>query len=713
MSDLDRLFYWRGIAPDFYNFKGELESVSLDKRVQILKAMGVNTSTPKAIAREVFDLDIKPWLEWLSELEVIPESNPKLEINFKPEEVNQQFSWSILRDDSEIDHGKFTPSQLPEVGNYIHQDRRYSRRELDIGSPVAGYYEICLQLKTERVITNLAITPDSAYQPNWADLPESNLWGFVVQLYTLRSDKNWGIGDFSDLLSLVSNSAKYGADIIGLNPFHALQSDLKNSYSPYAPSDRRFLNPLYIDVEAAPGYKREFKPAREIESARAATHVDYDLIRSIKYAALFRCFERFLSQPDDKFVDYVTRHGNQLIMFAEYEALTNWRHKEFDQRDHETVDLQHILTVVEISTNAPVEHQLVAFYCYLQWVAESQLVQCQRLAESLDMKVGLVRDLAVGASGDGAEAITSARLFCREASIGAPPDPFSHIGQNWGMPPMDPAELRRTGFAHFISLLRANMAHCGALRIDHAMSLYRLWWCPSDETADEGAYVYYPFREMLGLLCLESHLNKCIVVAEDLGVVPDEFRLAMSDKSLYANRLFYFEKWSDEEFKHPSQYDRLALTMLDNHDVPTLIAWWNASDLKLRNQLGLFESDDEFESQKNIRVLEKQNLIEHLKEDDQLPDNWQERSLESEIDYSLMSAIVLYVGMTNSQFYLMQLEDLLMMSEPVNVPSTYLEHKNWSRKLTKNIEDIFVDPKVHLLLKQIASMRSALREGDK
>jgi len=181
------------------------------------------------------------------------------------------------------------------------------------------------------------------------------------------------------------------------------------------------------------------------------------------------------------------------------------------------------------------------------------------------------------------------------------------------------------------------MHHCGALRIDHAMSLYRLWWCAKDQTADNGAYIHYPLKEMVGLLCLESYLNKCVVIAEDLGIVPDEFRAVMNETKFYSNRVFYFEKNNDTELKHPRDYERHALAMLDNHDLPTLCSWWNATD------------------------------------------------------------------------YMIQLEDLLMMNDPVNVPGTYLEYQNWSRKLDKNIEDIFSNEDIDRLLRRVSSTRTNIK----
>ncbi len=704
MSDLDRLFYWRGIAPDFYSFRGELTPVPIENRLKILQAMGVDTSSPESIAREAFDLDIKPWLSWLPPLEVVKASEPTVNINFHPDELSLQFNWCISQDDDTLQKGTFAPSELAEVGNYIHQGVRYSRRSLPVEALPPNYYHIALCRGDKREVTQLAIVPERAYSPDWVDQDDVKLWGFVIQLYTLRSNTNWGIGDFSDLAQLIEKGAQFGVDIIGLNPFHALQTDLKHNFSPYSPSDRRFLNPLYIDVPLSPGYDDEFRDDERIAFLRQEPFVDYEAMRALKYTALYACFEVFAAESTQALAEFVAEAPASLIDFINYEVASNWQPEDVLVQP---VRREPFIKALNSESSAlPPEMILAGFHAYLQWVATTQLEQCQALAESKQMKVGLVRDLAVGASGGGAEVQTSGHLFCHDASVGAPPDPLALTGQNWGIPPMDPAELRRTAFSHYIDLLRENMAHCGALRIDHAMSLYRLWWCPPGATADKGAYIYYPLDEMIGLLCLESHLKECVVIAEDLGVVPDEFRAAIAQVGFFSNRVFYFEKWSDTEFKHPTEYEPHALAMLDNHDVPTITSWWNGSDLSLRYALDLLEANTDMSDLIAHRMREKQNLVKKLSDDGLLPEHWLGAPLDHKIDQALVNAIVLYASQAKSKFYILQLEDLLLMDDPVNVPGTFLEHRNWSRKLHKSLEDIFSDTGIQSTLRAIAIKRS-------
>ena len=703
MSDLDRLFYWRGVAPNFYNFRGELTEVPIENRLQIIQAMGVDTSTEESIAQEAFDLDIKPWLSWLPPLEVISFNKSSVEINFHPDELNETFNWSLRDQEGNSGEGSFVPNEFIEVGDYVHDGIRYSRRAFPLNDLALGYYEINLSLGDRAESTTIAITPEASYIPEWCERGDENLWGFVVQLYTLRSEDNWGIGDFGDLAELVKYAANVGADIIGLNPFHALQTDLKHNYSPYSPSDRRFLSPLYIDVTRAPGYRPVDIDESELLALREQECVPYEKIRELKYSELLKSFTSLIQNSNSELLrlrSFVESHDESLVDFVNYEAEHNWQSPTLPSLAETREGIIKKLDKLEIAdVSAPL------FYCYMQWVAAEQLAECQALAGQLGMKVGLVRDLAVGANGGGSEVQTNGHLFCHDASVGAPPDPLALTGQNWGIPPMDPAELRKTGFTHFINLLRENMRYCGALRIDHAMSLYRLWWCPPGATADKGAYIYYPFEHLLGLVCLESHLNQCVIIAEDLGIVPNEFREAMNDAKLFSNRVFYFEKWNDLEFKHPKQYERHALAMLDNHDVPTLISWWNKTDLDLRAELNLLEEGSDLAVLKSHRESEKAHLMSLLHNDAMLPESWRGKPLTSPADDVLVHAIILFAAQSESAFFILQLEDLLMMNDPVNVPGTYLEHKNWCRKLVSNTRDIFSTTQTNVLLKSINELR--------
>jgi len=670
MSDLDRLFYWRGIAPDFYNYRGELVNLPIENRLTLLQTMGVNTDSEEEISSAAYSLDVAPWLSWFPPLVLGKQGTEAgFSINLHPDDLAKTFTWTLVDESRETLHGLFVPSNCPEIGDYEFEGVRYSRRLISIPNLDLGYYRLSVSCDKKSQSTTLAITPNQAFVPSFLD-KEERCWGVIVQLYTLRSESDWGIGDFSVLKQLVNQLAKLGADTIGLNPLHALLPDLKHKCSPYSPSDRRFLCPLYIDVTCEPEYS--FCESRESD------------------------------------VDYCVNSGDVLKMFALYEGV-NKRWPSCSYSIPLTQDeLEAAIGIGYVQDLILKNQDVILFHSYLQWVSHCQLSAVQSSAAEQGMKLGLIRDLAVGADGSGAEVSSNPSLFCRGASVGAPPDPLAEQGQNWGIPPMDPADLRQTGFEHYVNLLRENMSLCGALRIDHAMSLMRLWWCPPGKTADHGAYVYYPFEEMIGILSLESQRNKCLIIGEDLGVVPEEFRVAMRERRIYSNKVFYFEKADYDKFKPPADYETFALAMINNHDVPTLSSWWSASDLKLRDKLNIFEEGVTYEQAFGQRQSEKSQLLNLLEEGSCLPENWADRDIDKPVDLSLIHALLSNGANVSSQIYVIQLEDLLMMEAPVNVPGTYLEYPNWQRRIPKTVSEIFESEKTLTLLKDINTIRSGM-----
>ncbi|WP_188149770.1 4-alpha-glucanotransferase [Teredinibacter waterburyi] len=734
MSDLDRLFYWRGIAADYNNYRGEHVQVPLSNRLALLAAMGLDASTPKIIADAAFELDVGPWKHFFPELQtcVLHESVvPSFYINLHPARLSQTLTWELFdRGGRLVDTGTCLPSDMREVGDYQYEAVRYSRRQILVGNLDLGYYavrvtmpatnEAPIQPAIAGISCTLALAPSAVYQPAWVASPDQ-LWGFIVQLYTLRTSKDWGIGDFSDLRELIELGVAAGVDLIGLNPVHALMPDIQNHCSPYSPSDRRFINPLYIDPTIELDFADSASVTKKLKTSqfiqllaqvRDSENVDYTAVKQLKYQVFELMFDRFLSEEwqqesvrAKQLQQFQAKSGIALQEFALYEAVHNrWQGARYLADISPEVlaagaDSDIFITALKDNQHA------VLFHVYIQWMAHLQLGACQALAVSLGMKVGLVRDLAVGADGGGAEAASRPLQFCRGASVGAPPDPLAEQGQNWGLPPMDPAHLRATGYSHFIEILRENMSACGALRIDHAMSLMRLWWCPPGSTADKGAYVYYPFEDMLAILCLESHLNKCTIIGEDLGVVPQEFRDAITAAKIFTNRVFYFEREHFDAFKSPFNYDRHALAMVNNHDVPTLSSWWDGSDLRLRDRLNIFEEGVDYQMMVEQRSHEKHMVFNLLSELGNLPDAWQDRNMERGADFQLISAILVCVASVSSRLYVIQLEDLLLMAAPVNVPGTYQEYPNWQRKIAVPLSTIFTSPEVVETLQLIDRVR--------
>lgn len=703
MNNLERLFSWHGIAANYFNYRGEYTHVSESNRRNLLEAMGVDLSNDDTVLKGLKQLDQGLWNSWLDTLIVVCEADKvSLTLRIAEANLNQYFSWRVLDNTGLlIENGDFKPSELTGNDSDVYIDElglRYFTKTLNIPYLTPEYYRVELTSGGRVDEAQLAVTPETAYQPGWSEADE-RVWGTIIQLYTLKSDHNWGIGDFSDLQNLLRGAASFGVDVIGLNPLHALSTELSHSFSPYSPSDRRYLSPLYISVTSVSEYDTTMLSANlnaKRKQLSLATMVDYAGVRDIKYPVLEKMFCAFLDNEliantprGRSFLHWVERAGASLIAFATYEAkLQRWVGAKYiiDPSKNLTITLS---AIPESGLNHDSDHASLLFHCYLQWVADEQLSDCQALSCELGMKVGLIRDLAVGADGSGSEVSSNTRLFCRDASVGAPPDPLAQLGQNWGVPPLSPMKLVKTGFAHYIELLRSNMRNCGALRIDHAMSLMRLWWCPPSHSADYGGYVYYPFNEMLGLLKLESQLNKCVVIGEDLGVVPDEFREALGRAKIFSNKVFYFEKESDNVFKPPQNYAPHAFAMVNNHDVPTLVSWWNSTDLELRDTLKLLEDGVAYSHICDQRRKEKENLMSLLYQAGLYPDSWHGQCVDEAADMPLIAAILQFASRSASKIFVIQLEDILLMDDPVNVPGTFREHPNWQRKLSATVQDVF------------------------
>lgn len=381
----------------------------------------------------------------------------------------------------------------------------------------------------------MIVAPKRCYEPQ-ALLNKQKLWGACVQLYTLRSEKNWGIGDFGDLKAMLVDVAKRGGSFIGLNPIHALYPANPESASPYSPSSRRWLNVIYIDVNAVEDFHlSEEAQARwqlpttqqTLQQARDADWVDYSTVTALKMTALRMAWKGFAQRDDEQmaaFRQFVADQGDSLFWQAAFDALHAQQVKEDEMRwgwpawpeMYQNVDSPEVRQFCE-------EHRDdVDFYLWLQWLAYSQFAACWEISRGYEMPIGLYRDLAVGVAEGGAETWCDRELYCLKASVGAPPDILGPLGQNWGLPPMDPHIITARAYEPFIELLRANMQNCGALRIDHVMSMLRLWWIPYGETADQGAYVHYPVDDLLSILALESKRHRCMVIGEDLGTVPVE-----------------------------------------------------------------------------------------------------------------------------------------------------------------------------------------------
>ncbi len=688
LDDLLRSF---GIASDYIEFSGQVAKISTPDRLHMLQCMGVPLSTADDVERLLLQQQQRLWGSMLPSMLCRGPQAGGVPVLVPAAAAGTALRWRLRLEEEGLLEGSLDCSTLP-----IRTRRgvgALERLELELPLPALplGYHQLEVTVSGEQALAPLVISPPTCWQPNgYAD--GKRWWGLSCQLYTLRSTSNWGIGDFADLQELIGQAAAAGASFILLNPLHYLDLRYPDNASPYSPSDRRFRNPLYLAVglcEDARGEGDTELPTKvtdpRLQELRALPLVDYGGVAAAKLpalASLFRRFERVELARDSlrcrDFRAFCQRGGAALHDFTALQA--------------------------RLAIRPEPEFARPEFHCYLQWLVEGQLADCQRLARQHGMALGLVQDLAVGSSADGAEVLGNPGLFCQEARIGAPPDNINPLGQNWGLPPLLPQALLQSHCAHFIALLRSNMQHCGALRIDHVMSLLRLWWCPNDGSNARGAYVHYPVDVLFAILRLESVRARCVVIGEDLGVVPPEIRGYLDGGGLYSNCVFYFEKYDGQHFRRPEHYKPQALMMLANHDVAPLQAWWQASDLPLRRRLGLIADDVALQQEAVQRESEKGMLLVWLAELGLLPPQWQDHAVTRPLDHDLLAALFTACGRTASRLLSLQLDDLCGVDTPVNVPGTSREYPNWRRKLPLPTAQLFATVSVQQWL-------SALREA--
>jgi 4-alpha-glucanotransferase len=568
----------------------------------------------------------------------------------------------------------------------------------------------------------LIISPPHCYEPA-PICAGRRLWGIAVQLYSLRSRDNWGIGDFNDLKSLIRWVASRGAGFVGLNPLHALAPADPARSSPYSASSRHFLNVLYIAVPSVPEFQ-ECAAARErwadpatalrLRALRGRELVDYRGVADLKLeflALLYRDFrDRHLAASSERariFQAFVAAGGELLQMHARFDALdrhfratsgaaSGWMSWPEEFRDVNGG------AAAQFAAEHPEE---VEFYAYLQWLAHEQLCGAQALTRELGMPVGLYGDYAVGANPSGSETWVDRSSYCMGAEIGAPPDPLALKGQGWGIPPQDPSVMQAQRLQGFARLIRNNMRYYGAIRLDHVMALFRLWWVAAGFSATEGAYVHYPLQQLLTVLSLESARSACLVVGEDLGVVPDEMRQAMPEYGLYHYKVLLFEKL-DGRFRRPDEYARRALATPTTHDMPTLRSYWEGRDIALRRRLNLYPSAEIESAVIRERERDRELLLGALQEQGLEPA--QPATPSDAFTAELAHALHLYLARSATLLVAVQIEDLLGEVLPVNVPGTDREYPNWQRKVSADLEDIAARTDLAAQLDEIRLARGGL-----
>ncbi|MCL5078621.1 1,4-alpha-glucan branching protein GlgB [Neisseria perflava] len=561
-----------------------------------------------------------------------------------------------------------------------------------------GYYTLSAEIGGKCCLVHLIVAPESVYQPKLL-ANGGRMNGLTMHLYSLRSERNWGIGDFTDLLKLMKYAAEKKLDFVGINPLHALFTSKPAFASPYSPSSREWLNPIYLDVEkvGAFTYNEQLKNwlaqpkiRQRIAALRITETVTYTAVWACKRDALHMAFNAFEQDTCETaaneratFEAFVLEKGKALQGFGLFEALDQYYSRpgqvgwqswpsEFHQPDSEAVE-----------KFARSHEREIRFYMWLQWLCAEQLREVNQAAAEYGVKLGIYGDLAVGVARGSADTWLNRQDYCMDLSVGAPPDPLGPTGQNWDLPPLNPLMLKHTGYEKFAHLLRENMRLYGVLRIDHVMALCRLWWVLNGKTADFGAYVHYDAEVMFAILVLESRRNRCVIIGEDLGTVPDEARHLLNRYQVFSYKVMYFSKgWNG--FQLPEEYPEQAITVISTHDVAPLAGYWTGKDLDTMFKLGTLPDAAAFQTALDEREHDKADLLDKLKETGCLGADVQ---MPAKADETLLAALHKYGALSRSKLYAVQLENLLGVIDNLNVPGVTEGYPNWAQKMPVSLED--------------------------
>lgn len=703
---IEQLAQLHGVASSYLDYRAQPREVSLESQAAILQALEVDAGDEHAAVAAIHQHETMRWTRLLPPVLVAQQAAGAVVPLAIPMDLQaRSVEWRVTLEHGAQHHGVAALEDLEVLEEGTAEGRAYRRVALPLPGLPLGHHRASATLDTGlRGELQVIVTPPHCYEPAALERGQ-RVWGIAVQLYALRSPDNWGMGDFRDLRELIRLAAPLGCGILGLNPLHALMPANPAHISPYSPSNRQFLNVLYIAVEDVPDFA-ECESARQrvaepgfqavLRELRASSNVDYVRVAAAKFEILKLLYESFRVAHLERgsvraaaFRSFLDAQGDALRLHAIYDALDahlrlqgpqywGWPSWPEEYRDPSSPVVNRF---------ARERAREIDYYLYLQWLAAEQLHQAQIQARELGMTIGLYGDVAVGANCGGSETWSNRHLYRQGASIGAPPDALALKGQDWGIPPQDPNELRTQQYRPFIEMVRNNMRHVAALRFDHVMTLYRLWWVPRGKLSRDGTYVRYPLEDLISILALESQRQRCLVVGEDLGTVPAAVTAAMEAHRTYHYKVLLFEQMPDGRFKPPSAYTRTAVAVVTTHDLPTLRGWWEEYDLTLRDRLDLYPSPELKRQAHATRASERRELLAALEAAGLW--HWDATQALPPWSAALSRAVHAFLGLSNANVALIQIEDLIGMVDPVNVPGTDREHPNWQRKVTVDTRDIF------------------------
>lgn len=698
-----------GIVAEYVDQTGkETRRTSDETRRALLAVMGVDAHDDESAARALRELDERERADAVAPVRVVAAREgrgPASVVARRPAGARGPVEWTV-----EVHE---------ETGAVVRGEGRTddTRDELEVPLPRAlsqGYHTVRVSLRSGRARSEgeqlLVVVPDGC--PDAGEkLGGHPGFGVVANLYAVRSARNWGTGDLTDLADLLEWAAARGAAFVGVNPLHALRNR-GGEISPYSPISRLFRNALYIDVEAVPELEtsriaRDMLSSEatrtELDRLRRSDRIDYERVMALKRPILRALHGEYVArhagrggEREHECRRYAELQGEALTDFATFMAIeeslernsgawTDWHRWPEELRDPRSDAVKRFRE----------EHgDDVGFHIWLQCEIDRQLAVAQQRARDGGAAIGLYQDLAIGSSPAGSDPWMFPELFVHGAAVGAPPDPYSATGQNWGLPPISPHALRRTRYRYWIQLVRSALRHAGALRIDHVLGLFQQFWIPEGKSGTDGAYVRFPTDDLLGIIALEATRAGAVVVGEDLGTVPPDVPPGLKRWKVLSSKVLYFEREGESGFKAAAAYDADALATANTHDMATLEGWWHGRDIELRAEVGLIESGN-VEGEREKREAEKQALLDRLVRD--------VAATPAEISSggaSFRGAVHEFLCETPAVLVGLALDDLIGESEPVNLPGVGPDkYPSWSRKSSLPLESLPSDPDVERALR--------------
>ena len=717
-----------GIFDFYWDVHGVQHFARDDDRRLLLTAMGYPCADDVQARASLEDITERDAAETAPPVVVCRQSELPLRVPFRiPKHSNRRYRIELTledqtRSDRELSGDGVRFLRDREIEGQLQAELEFSVQDLPI-----GYHTLVLYSPAEATeilsCTRLIVVPDRCYTPPALERGEK-LWGISAQLYSLHSQNTCGIGDTGALKGLLQFAAENGASFVGLNPLHSISPGPGPDRSPYSPSTRSAFNVLYIDLLRAAeylnateilSYLKSDAYAERTAALQATDLISYTEVSACKFEIFQQLYDFFVSEHAERskeaaqFSTFVRERGNELEEYATYAALREHFVVKDPMRAHWNTWPLHFQDPLspEVAAFRQDAAERVRMYQFLQWLIELQLGEAADLARDSGLAIGLYMDLALGAGDGGADTWSNRELYAFGMGMGAPPDALAPQGQNWGLPPMVPSRLEEACFVPFIQALRAAMRYSGALRIDHAMSLQRLYWVPGMLSADRGAYVRYPLDALMGILALESVRNQCLIIGEDLGTVSEEVQQAMQKYGVLSYKVFYFMHNDKDVFELPAGYQSSALVVTSTHDLPTWVGYMTEHDLEVRKQLSLHAPEvmkilEEMRSSQKKGILDVLLRAGYISKEEAVAVQRGKDSLWPDLSARVHS----FLGTTAACIQAVQLEDLAGEHEQANLPGTVEEHPNWKRRSVLSMEALNASKEAKKILAAVHQARS-------